>query len=64
MGPTKAMALNITYSAWSILISIFILGTSLSVGLIISCLLIVMGAVLTVSDSQEFRKKKYRGEAA
>lgn len=64
LGPTKAMALNITYSAWSILISIFILGTSLSVGLIISCLLIVMGAVLTVSDSQEFRKKKYRGEAA
>lgn len=64
LGPTKAMALNITYSAWSILISVFILGASLSGGLIISCLFIIMGAVLTVSDSQGFRKKKYRGEAA
>ncbi|PGB00923.1 DMT family transporter [Bacillus toyonensis] len=65
LGPTKAMGLNITYSAWAIWISILVMGTPFSWKLIICCLFIIVGAVLTVADANEFiMRKKYRGEVA
>jgi len=63
IGPTKAMALNITYSAWAVVISILALGSPFSWKLIICCIAILVGAILTVADITEFTKaKKYRGE--
>ncbi|MFD0767758.1 DMT family transporter [Bacillus sp. CGMCC 1.60114] len=65
IGPTRAMALNITYSAWAVVISMVALGSPFSWKLIICCVAILIGSILTVANPDEFIKsKKYRGETA
>lgn len=50
IGPVKAMALNTTYSAWTVGISILLLGTPFSWSLIICCIMIILGAIVTVMN--------------
>ncbi|MFD3450484.1 DMT family transporter [Microbacteriaceae bacterium 4G12] len=63
IGPTRAMALNITYSAWAIVLSALILHTSISPKLVLCSVAILVGAIMTVADPRELlnlRKKDYR----
>ncbi|MED2037645.1 DMT family transporter [Bacillus wiedmannii] len=55
IGPVKAMALNTTYSAWAVAISIIFLGTSFSWVLIICCLLVFLGAILTIVNPKDIQ---------
>ncbi|CAM4064746.1 lic-1 operon protein [Bacillus manliponensis] len=65
IGPTRAMAMNITYAAWAVVISVVVLGTPFSWKLMICCAAILIGSILTVADPDELKKtKKYRGETA
>ena len=53
LGASKAMPLNITYSAWSILFSWMILGTCPDVKSIISGIMIICGSILAAVDLSE-----------
>ena len=55
IGATKAMSLNITYSAWSIIFGVILLGNSADLKSIICCILIVCGSVMAAGDISEFR---------
>lgn len=47
LGPSKAMGLNMSYSAWTILFGILFLSQPLDLKLIICCGIIIFGAILT-----------------
>lgn len=53
MGPTRAMALNITYSAWAIILSAIIIGTSITSKLIFFSSMILIGSIITVANQDE-----------
>lgn len=53
VGATKAMSLNITYSAWSIVFSVILLGNSIDVKSIICCIIIIIGSVMAAGDVKE-----------
>jgi drug/metabolite transporter (DMT)-like permease len=55
MGPTRAMALNITYSAWAIILSFFILGTPITAKLVIFSIMILVGSIITVASPEELK---------
>ncbi|WP_342433033.1 DMT family transporter [Neobacillus sp. FSL H8-0543] len=57
MGPTRAMALNITYSAWAIILSFFILGTPITAKLVIFSIMILVGSIITVASPEELKWK-------
>lgn len=57
IGATKAMALNITYSAWSIIFSLVLLHTIPDVKSIICGVVIVLGSIVAAGDIKEFFKK-------
>ncbi|WP_144489510.1 DMT family transporter [Bacillus thuringiensis] len=59
IGPIKAMALNTTYSAWTVAFSIILLGTKFSWELILCCALILLGAILTVINPSALIRPKY-----
>ncbi len=54
IGATKAMALNITYSAWSIIFSIILLHTLPDLKSIICGIVIVLGSIIAAGDVKEF----------
>lgn len=45
IGATRAMSLNITYSAWSIAFGIVLLGNSIDIKMVICCILIIIGSI-------------------
>lgn len=58
IGATKAMALNITYSAWSIVFSLILVGTLPDVKSVICGIVIVLGSLVAAADPKEYFKKK------
>lgn len=63
IGATKAMSLNITYSAWAIVIGIVLLGNSIDLKSIICCIAIMIGSIMAAGDINEitsmfFKNKK------
>lgn len=56
IGASKAMALNITYSAWSIIFSLLILKTVPTVSSIIFGLIIITGSLIAATDLNDFKK--------
>ena len=63
IGATKAMSLNITYSAWAILIGLILLGNDLDLKSIICCIVIIIGSIMAAGDINEitsifFKRKK------
>lgn len=55
MGPTRAMALNITYAAWAILLSFIILGTPITFKLVFFSIMILLGSIITVATQEELK---------
>ncbi|WP_285397577.1 DMT family transporter [Lysinibacillus sp. fls2-241-R2A-57] len=53
IGPIKATGLNISYSAWAILISLF-LGFSVSLRELVLACIIISGSLLTTNRPQDF----------
>lgn len=51
IGPTRAMALNISYSAWAIVLGALFFGQEFRLWLFIPCILIIMGSVMTANDN-------------
>lgn len=49
IGPSRAVALNMTYSAWAIILGLFF-GNPLDLKLIIGCGIILFGSILTTRD--------------
>lgn len=66
IGATKAMSLNITYSAWAIVFGIFILGNKVDFKSIVCCLMIISGSILAAGDINElgslFKRNKSSNE--
>lgn len=58
IGPTRAMALNISYSAWAIILSAVFLGAPLTLKMFVFSIMILVGSVLTVAGPDEFSIKK------
>ena len=52
-GPAKAMALNITYSAWAIPFSLLLLGTLPDVKSVLCGVVIVLGALAAAMDRRK-----------
>ena len=57
------MSLNITYSAWAIVIGIVLLGNSIDLKSIICCIAIMIGSIMAAGDINEitsmfFKNKK------
>lgn len=57
LGATKAMSLNITYSAWSILFGVVLLRQPLSLKSIICAVIIMIGSILAAGDVKELLSK-------
>jgi drug/metabolite transporter (DMT)-like permease len=55
IGPTRAMALNISYSAWAILLSFIILSTPITAKLVFFSIMIIVGSVITVANPDELK---------
>lgn len=58
IGASKAMALNITYSAWSIVFALIILRTLPDLKSILCGIVIVFGSIVAASDLVSFSKLK------
>lgn len=58
IGAAKAMALNISYSAWAVVFGFILQGTVPSVATIFFCVLILVGTVLAASDWNELFGRK------
>ena len=57
VGAAKAMALNITYSAWSVLFSFLLLGTMPDLKSVVCAIFILVGAILAGIDLKEMTKQ-------
>lgn len=57
LGPSKGMALNVTYSAWAILFEFLIFDSCPRMAKVVSGLLIMAGALLTALDLQTKEEK-------
>lgn len=53
IGATKAMSLNITYSAWAIIFGIIFLGNSVDLKSVICCIMIMLGSTMAAGDIKE-----------
>lgn len=53
LGPVRAMALNITYSAWAILLGVSIFRQDVSLWLFIPCIFIIVGSLLSNMPNKE-----------
>ncbi|MBU3138151.1 DMT family transporter [Clostridium gasigenes] len=62
IGATKAMSLNITYSAWSIIFGMLLLGNNADLKSVFCCVIIMVGSIMAAGDIKEiksmFSKKK------
>jgi len=54
IGPTRAMALNITYSSWSIIFGFLILGSPITIKMLFFSMMIIVGSILAVANKDEF----------
>ena len=57
IGAAKSMALNITYSAWAIPVSLALLGTMPDLRGIICAIVIIVGAIVAAADLKELFSK-------
>ncbi len=57
IGASKAMALNITYSAWAIVFSALLLKTIPDIKSVICCIVIVLSSIIAGSDIKELLSK-------
>lgn len=55
IGATKAMSLNITYSAWAIVFGVIFQGNMIDMKCIVCCVLIMLGSILAAGDLSEFK---------
>lgn len=55
IGPTRAMALNISYSAWAIVLGFFITGAPITFKLILFSVMILVGSIITVASPEELK---------
>lgn len=53
IGATRAMSLNITYSAWAIFLGLILLGNNIDLKSIICCIIIMIGSVMAAGDLNE-----------
>lgn len=53
IGATRAMSLNITYSAWSLILGLILLGNDIDLKSVICCILIMIGSVMAAGDIKE-----------
>ncbi|EJX07374.1 integral membrane protein domain protein [gut metagenome] len=53
IGAARAMALNISYSAWAFIVSIFVFGTMPTVTEWILCFLIMLGTIFAACKPQD-----------
>lgn len=53
IGAAKAMALNISYSAWSVVFGLVLLGTVPTIESVICCIVILIGTILAATDWNE-----------
>lgn len=60
LGPTRAMALNISYSAWAIFLSFIILGTPITAKVAFFSIMILVGSIITVASPDELKWIKLR----
>ena len=51
IGCAMGMSLNVTYALWGVLLSVLFLGTSLTLGMMVGCVLIVIGAMIVSAES-------------
>lgn len=58
IGPSKAMALNITYSAWAIIFGAVILKETITLKSVICAIIIVGGSIVAAADLKEIFKPK------
>lgn len=58
IGAAKAMALNISYSAWAVAFGFILQGTVPSLATVFFCIVILVGTVLAASDWNELFSKK------
>lgn len=56
IGPTRAMALNISYSAWAIILGVIFFQQKINILMLIPCVLIILGSIMTTSDPMEPKK--------
>ncbi|CYU63577.1 DMT family transporter [Streptococcus suis] len=50
IGPVKATGLNVTYSIWTVIFSLFLFGGQLDIKLVISSILIIIGALFVIKN--------------
>ena len=53
IGATKAMSLNITYSAWAIIFGLVLLGNDIDLKSIICSIVIMIGSIMAAGDINE-----------
>lgn len=53
IGATRAMSLNITYAAWSIIFGVILLGNSVDLKTVICCIMIMVGSTMAAGDIRE-----------
>lgn len=62
IGPTRAMGLNISYSAWAIFLGFLLFGEPLSLQLLFYSFMIIFGSVLSVAEENEFTLSYFRNK--
>lgn len=60
IGAAKAMALNISYSAWAVAFGFILQGTIPSMASIICCIVILVGTILAASDWEELFARSHK----
>lgn len=53
IGATRAMSLNITYSAWSIFFGLILLGNDINLKSFVCCITIMIGSVMAAGDLKD-----------
>ncbi|MDN3018071.1 DMT family transporter [Paenibacillus sp. BSR1-1] len=64
IGPTRAMALNITYVSWTIFFGFIFFGSPVTAKLLICSVMIIVGSIITVANPDELNFKKLFKKAA
>lgn len=59
MGPSKGMALNVTYAAWALIFEFILLGKEPGISKVFCGLLILTGAILTALDLQSKKEREH-----
>ncbi|MGA8943804.1 MAG: DMT family transporter [Thermoactinomyces sp.] len=58
IGPTRAMSLNISYSAWAIFFRFLLFAQPFTFRMVFYCFMIIFGSVLTVARKDEFNIRR------